>query len=82
MTTIYVTKYALTTGPFKVEAELKYAGTMASWRQNGYPQSAQGKDFWLTPEEAIADCERRRVAKIKSCEKQVQKLKGMTFSIN
>lgn len=82
MTTIYVTKYALTSGPFKVEAELKYDGSMATWRQNGYPQALHSKDFWLTPEEALADCERRKEAKIKSCEKQIKKLQAMTFSIN
>lgn len=81
MTTIYVTKYALTKGPFKVEAELKYEGTYASWRDNGYPQSAQGKDFWLPPEEALADCERRRQAKLKSLEKQKTTLEKMQFTI-
>lgn len=81
MTTVYVTKYALTDGPFKVEAELKYDGTYASWRANDYTQSAQGKDFWLTPEEALVDCERRRQAKLKSIEKQKTKLEKMQFTI-
>lgn len=81
MTKIYVTKYALTDGPFEVEAEVKYEGTMASWRANGYPQAAHSKDFWLTPEEALADCERRRDAKLKSIEKQAKKLQSMKFEI-
>lgn len=81
MTTVYVTKYALTEGPFKVEAELKYQGTFAAWHSGGYPQCAQGKDFWLTPEEALADCERRRQAKLKSIEKQKAKLEKMQFTI-
>lgn len=81
MTTVYVTKYALTDGPFKVEAELLYDGTFASWQENGFPQSAQGKDFWLTPEEALADCERRRQAKLKLIEKKKVKMEKMQFTI-
>lgn len=82
MPTIYVTKYALSDGPFKVEAELKHEGTFASWRSGGYPQSVSGKDFWLTPEEALEDCERRRQAKLKSIEKQKLKLQNLTFSLS
>ncbi|MCU6682162.1 hypothetical protein M8320_09120 [Leclercia sp. H6W5] len=81
-TKVIVTKYALTEGPFKVIAEISHGGSMASYRiGNSYLQSAHGKDFWLTEEEAIADCERRRVAKIKSIEKQKKKLENMTFTI-
>lgn len=83
MPTIYVTKYALSDGPFSVEAELSFGGTMASYRiGNSYTQTAHGKDFWLTQEEALADCERRRQAKLKSIEKQKLKLQNLTFSIS
>lgn len=82
MTTVYVTKYALTEGPFKVEAEISFGGSMASYRiGNSFLQTAHGKDFWLTPEEALADCERRRQSKIKSIEKQKVKLEKMQFTI-
>ena len=82
MTTVFVTKYALTEGPFKVEAEISYAGSMASFRVgNSYMQTAHGKDFWLTPEDALADCERRRQAKLKSIEKLKSKLEKMQFTI-
>lgn len=83
MTTIYVTKYALTAGPFKVDAEISYEGSMASYRiGNGYTQHAHGKDFWLTPEEALEDCERRRQAKLKSIGKQKAKIEKMQFIIH
>ncbi|AXQ70233.1 hypothetical protein ACDF60_004490 [Salmonella enterica] len=83
MTTIYVTKYALSDGPFKVEAELSFGGTMASYRLgNSYTQTAHGKDFWLTEAEALADCERRRRAKLALIEKQRKKLESMQFTIN
>lgn len=82
MTTIFVTKYALTEGPFKVDAEISFEGTMASYRiGNSYTQHAHGKDFWLTESEALADCERRRAAKLASIEKQKKKLTEMKFTI-
>ena len=81
MTKVFVTKYALSSGPFAVDAEIHHGGTMAYWRSGGYPQAAHGKDFWLNQEEAIADCERRRLAKIKSIEKQRKKLEEMKFTI-
>jgi len=80
--TVYVTKYALTEGPFKVEAELSYEGRMASYRNGGsFNQTAHGKDFWLTEAKALADCERRRTAKLASIEKQRKKLEAMEFTI-
>lgn len=82
MTTIYVTKYALSSGPFIVDAEIKSNGTYASWRDKGWTQSAYGKDFWLTEAEALSDCERRRQNKIKSIEKQKAKLENMTFTFS
>ena len=79
--TVYVTKYALSSGPFAVEAEILYDGSMAHWVAEGFNNAAHGKDFWLTPEEAITDCERRRKAKLESIAKQVKKLEAMTFTI-
>ncbi len=82
MTKVFVTKYALTEGPFAVEAEILYNGSMAAYKVHEYQQSAHGKDFWLNEDDAIADCERRRLAKIKSIEKQRKKLEEMKFSIS
>jgi len=81
LTKIFVTKYALSSGPFSVMAEIKYEGKAAFWRGNGFKSSAHGKEFWLTEEEAIADCERRRNAKLSSIDKQAKKLQAMAFTI-
>lgn len=81
MTKVFVTKYALTDGPFYVDAEISHSGAMASYKINSYTQYAHGKDFWLTEEEALADCERRRLAKLKSIDKTRKKLEAMTFII-
>ncbi|HFI7897955.1 TPA: hypothetical protein ACGSFL_000411 [Escherichia coli] len=82
LTEVIVTKYALSSGPFKVLAEVSHGGTMASYRLPGcYLTTAHGKDFWLSEADALADCERRRLAKIKSIENQKKKLERMTFRI-
>lgn len=81
MTTVYVTKYALTSGPFSVDAEVDEVRIMACYRLGGYLQCVHGKDFHLTKEDALADCERRRNAKVTSIEKQKVKLEKMTFTI-
>ncbi len=79
---VFITKYALTAGAFRVMADISFDGSMASYRiGNSYVQHAHGKEFWLTEAEALADCERRRQSKIKSIEKQKKKLESMTFTI-
>lgn len=81
MTTIYVTKYALSDGVFKAEAEI--SGKSATWKDaEGHRWFMYGKDFWLTREEALADCERRRTNKLASIEKQKVKLQKLQFTIN
>lgn len=81
MDKVYITKYALTAGPFEVEGEIHYF-KMVSWTTlGGYGQHAHGKDFWLTKEEALADCERRRETKLKSLDKQRKKLEKMEFKL-
>lgn len=82
MTVIYVTKYALSSGVFKVDAELMDNGSYALWWKNSYMNSAHGKDFWLAMDEALKDCERRRNAKLNSIEKQKSKLQNMVFNIS
>lgn len=81
LTKVYVTKYALTEGPFSIDAEILYEGSMAVYAVNGCRNHVHGKDFWLTEQEALADCDRRRQAKLKSLEKQKSKLEKMTFTI-
>lgn len=82
MTAVYITKYALTAGPFKVDADISHGGSMASYKVEGsYPQHAHGKDFWLTPEDALRDCERRRRDKLRSIAKQAQRLADLEFII-
>jgi hypothetical protein len=44
-----------------------------------YATSFFGKDFYLTKEEALHDCENRRIKKIESLKKQIKKLENLKF---
>lgn len=83
MPTIYVTKYALTSGIHEVSAEK--AGTTdgcfshrneCGWTTYYYP-----RHYTMTSEEAIRRAEAMRVKKIALLEKQIAKLKKMKFEI-
>lgn len=82
MTIVYITKYALTDGPYEVDAEILFDGAMASWKPEGsFKMTAHGKEFWTTKEDALADCERRRKAKLASIDKQRIRLEKMEFKL-
>ncbi|MFP1808905.1 hypothetical protein [Lonsdalea quercina] len=82
--TFYVTKYALTVGIIAVQGRI--ADTSPNmlcyitddWR---YTQYAHGKEWHDNLADAIADCERRRKAKLASIEKQRQKLEKLEFKL-
>jgi len=79
--TAYVTKYALTAGIQSVFCEhSSKSPKMVSWYEGSYFQAAHGDDWHGTPEQAIARAEEMRGKKIKALEKQIAKLKAMTFT--
>ncbi|HHT4259160.1 TPA: hypothetical protein ACTYZB_004827 [Klebsiella variicola] len=82
-TKVYITKYALSKGPLCVQAEIKNNGKMVVWKERlgGFIQYSSEKDFWMTEEEALADCERRREAKLDSLAKQKKKLNKIVFNV-
>lgn len=83
-TKIFVTKYALTAGPQLVMAEVREDGRSAIYKTHlgwGGVNYVYNKDFWLTEEEALADCERRRQVKLASINKQAKRLQAITFTI-
>lgn len=81
MTTIYVTRYALTAGIQKVDAKIDDSGTMAHYKIEGHWSTSyvHGKDFWLTEAEAKVRANEMVAKKIVSTEKQLVKLKKLTF---
>lgn len=47
---------------------------------DSYVQYAHKGEYFLDKEDALANCERRRDAKLKSIERQKAKLKAITFT--
>lgn len=79
--TVFITRYALTDGilereALKIEDDGKYVRVRLS---SGGDLGFWGKDWHRTREEADADAERRRVAKIESHRKSIAKLERMAI---
>ena len=79
--TVYITKYALTSGIIVCQMDVKDDGKSCYGKPPEWFMSVgfYGKDFYLTKEEADKDCEERRLKKIQSLEKQLTKFEKMTF---
>jgi hypothetical protein len=79
---VWITKYALTTGVFEVaDAELFANNSAVTWKsKEGYSQYAHGKDWHRTREDAFARAEEMRVQKLASLEKQINRLRELTFT--
>ncbi|MFP1879762.1 hypothetical protein [Lonsdalea quercina] len=81
--TFYVTKYALTRGPFVASGEVagRYAFFRGDAKYYPFPQTFSSREFYLSKADAITDCERRRDEKIESLKKQIAKLEKMRFTL-
>lgn len=83
--TIFVTKYALTQGIFESEMDVKEnpihfkKQCYGKLSRNSCNTGLYNDEFHLTMEEAIVDAEKRRLAKIKSLEKHISRLKNLIF---
>lgn len=77
---VYVTKFALTKGIFETIADVsENYPNLASASAHNF-RDIYHKPFWhTTREEAVAQAEKMRIAKIKSVEKQLKKLQNMKF---
>ncbi len=80
---IFVTKYALTDGIVEKEAIIKdtpdYHFAEVKYGKFFSKTNLTKKEYFLTMEEALVDAENRRLKKIASLEKQIQKLSKMKF---
>lgn len=95
MTTVYVTKWALTRGILIWNTEDAITGKADDWRglridaqgamgaQGGYPTRAFlfGDEWHITQEGAVIKARLMRVRKIASLERQQVKLRAMTFEV-
>jgi hypothetical protein len=74
----YVTKYALTQGIYQIEAQTTSSPKLVVNAKNKIEY--YHKPFWHTTKaEAVAHAEQMRQRKIVSVEKQLAKLKALTF---
>ena len=81
--TVYITKYALTTGVIVSEMEIRNEGKSCFGKPDGFIWSVSffGKDFHLTKESAIEDIEKRRKSQIESLKKKIHKLENLKIEI-
>lgn len=75
---VFVTKYALTTGIFLVECEI--VGKRAyQWEMNSLRNLYSEPEYSLTKEEALSQAEELRIKKLKSLDKQINKISKIDF---
>jgi len=80
--TIYVTKYALTTGIFTAQGEQSSDDSFFFKSEgSGFTNFARGNDVHLTEEAALARAEEMRIAKLKTLDKQMKKVSAMKFEV-
>lgn len=77
---VYITKYALTLGIQEREVEVGTNGSVVD-KSTGMTQyfHDEGKGWHRTIESAIKEANRMRESRIKALEKQIEKLKKLTF---
>jgi hypothetical protein len=76
---VFITKYALTKGIFEEDARLVANPKMCVIQRRSYDPFYLKPHWHLTIEEAKAQAEKMRVAKIKSLQKSIDKLKVLQF---
>jgi len=80
---VWVTKYALSTGIFEVDAEICHdiSSKMISLQRSKdhYTENFHGADWYMTEAAAIRRANEMKDAKIKSLEKQIEKLRKKKF---
>ncbi|WP_431785830.1 hypothetical protein [Paenibacillus lactis] len=77
---VWISKYALTTGIYEIEARETHSPNMVVDAKDSLAMyHGEGKEWHKSKEEAIKRAEIMRKKKIESLEKQLQKLKEMKF---
>lgn len=84
MVKVFITKYALTYGIYETEGDLIRDDDMFVQRAespNSFDQYFHGKDFHADKESAILRAEEMRAAKLKSLQKQIDKIQKLNFEV-
>ena len=78
---VWITKYALTQGIFKLIARKTHSENMIEVEtQRGSYYHGEGKEWHLTKESAITYAENMRLKKIESLKKAIVKLEELDFN--
>lgn len=78
MTTVYVTKYALSQGIFPIEADI-VDGYARELPRNTLGHFLSKNEYALTRNEAIRQAEERRIKKLKALDRQAKKISALNF---
>lgn len=78
---VFITKYAFSTGIIECVMDVISETKSCYGKPDGFAYNIgfYGTDFHLTKEEAVKDCEKRKEKKIRSLEKQILKIKKLSF---
>ena len=81
LTKVFITKYAFTNGIMEEELEFNKEKGMCSGKPKGWYMSTCffKNEFCLNKEQALANCEERRIKKLQSLHKQIKKTSKLTF---
>ena len=74
-----MTRYALTEGIIECDAKVDESKNMATFTENGYTRYFHREDFHLSFDEAYNRAMDIKERKIKSLEKQLNKLRELSF---
>jgi hypothetical protein len=78
---VFITKYAFSIGIIECVMDVRIETKSCYGKPDGFAFNSEfyGNDFHLTKEEAVKDCEKRKEKKLKSLEKQLLKIKNLSF---
>jgi len=80
---VFISKYALSSGIFSVEADFLESKDSVKYRRDGgsFMEFAHKNEWHSCADKAIARAEEMRIAKLKSLDKQINKYSSMIFSV-
>lgn len=80
---VFISKYALSSGIFSVEAEFLESKDSVKYRRDGgsFMEFAHKNEWHSCADKAIDRAEEMRIAKLKSLDKQSKKVSAMVFEI-
>lgn len=76
---VWITQYALTSGIFEVDAEVKDGWIVYRRPKSNAPELARGDEWQPTYEKAMKRARAMRVKKLASLKKQIKRIEALKF---